>query len=128
MAETRDYAAKRSLDETPEPPPAISGNVDPGTAPAGTTFLIHQHHARRLHFDLRLEMMNGDTPVLASWAVPKNLPTKKGAPHLAVHVEDHPIDYATFQGTIPDGNYGAGEVRIFDSGTYEVLEQDKGKL
>lgn len=128
MPRGKTYSAKRSFDETPEPPPAVEGDVDPGRAPAGETFVIHQHHARRLHFDLRLEMMNGDTPVLVSWAVPKNLPLKTGKANLAVHVEDHPFEYGSFSGTIPAGNYGAGEVRIFDSGTYEVLEQEKDKL
>ncbi len=128
MADTRDYADKRSFDETPEPPPDFSGNVDPTQATPGPTFMVHQHHATRLHFDLRLEMMNGSTPVLVSWAVPKNMPQKKGLRHLAVHVEDHPFEYGTFSGTIPKGNYGAGEVRIFDSGTYEVLEQEPKKL
>lgn len=124
----RDYAAKRTFDETPEPPPAVSGNVDPTKAVPGRTFMVHQHHATRLHFDLRLEMYNGDIPVLVSWAVPKNLPQRRGVRHLAVHVEDHPFDYGTFSGTIPEGNYGAGEVRIFDRGTYEVLEQEAKKL
>ena len=128
MDETRDYSDKRSFEATPEPEPAVAGNVDLATAPPGTTFVIHQHHARRLHFDLRLEMLNGEVPVLVSWAVPKNLPVKKGKPHLAVHVEDHPFDYGSFEGSIPKGNYGAGEVRIFDAGTYEVLEQEAGKL
>jgi len=128
MAKTKDYAHKRSFDETPEPPPQVAGDVDPGKAPPGETFVIHQHHATRLHYDLRLEMMNGETPVLVSWAVPKNLPIKPGRPHLAVHVEDHPFDYGSFSGTIPKGNYGAGEVRIFDNGTYEVLEQEPGKV
>ncbi len=129
MAEkTRDYTDKRRFDETPEPAATFSGNVDVTTARPGDSFMIHQHHATRLHFDLRLEMFNGDTQVLASWAVPKNLPLTKGKPHLAVHVEDHPFDYGQFSGTIPAGNYGAGEVRIFDSGTYEVLEQEPGKL
>ena len=129
MAEpTRDYADKRSFDATPEPGTTTSGNVDVAAAPSGDTFVIHQHHATRLHFDLRLEMFNGDTPVLASWAVPRNLPLSKGSPHLAVHVEDHPIEYGEFSGTIPAGNYGAGEVRIFDSGTYELLEQEPRKL
>lgn len=128
MGKTKDYAHKRSFDETPEPPPRVAGDVDPGTAPPGQTFVIHQHHATRLHYDLRLEMMNGDVPVLVSWAVPKNLPLKPGRPNLAVHVEDHPFEYGSFSGTIPKGNYGAGEVRIFDNGTYEVLEQEPGKL
>jgi bifunctional non-homologous end joining protein LigD len=124
----RDYAAKRAFDDTPEPPPQTPGNVDPTAVPAGKSFVIQQHHARRLHFDLRLEMFNGEVPVLVSWAVPRNLPTQKGKPHLAVHVEDHPIEYATFAGTIPEGQYGAGEVRIFDTGTYELLEQESEKL
>jgi bifunctional non-homologous end joining protein LigD len=124
----KDYASKRAFEKTPEPSPAVEGNVDPTTARPGDTFVIQQHHATRLHFDLRLEMFNGDTPVLVSWAVPKNLPRRKGKPHLAVHVEDHPIEYGSFSGTIPEGNYGAGEVRVFDSGTYELLEQAPGKL
>jgi bifunctional non-homologous end joining protein LigD len=128
MAAEKTYREKRSFDKTPEPQPAVDGDVDPGSALPGDTFVIHQHHARRLHFDLRLEMMNGEIPVLVSWAVPKNLPLKPGKPHLAVHVEDHPFSYGSFSGTIPAGQYGGGEVRIFDSGTYEVLEQEKGKL
>lgn len=123
-----DYADKRSFDQTPEPPPAVEGDVDPLTAPAGGTFVIHQHHARRLHFDLRLEMRNGKFPVLVSWAVPKNLPLEKGRRALAVHVEDHPFEYGRFSGTIPAGNYGAGEVRIFDSGNYEMVKREPGKL
>ena len=128
MPEQRDYAAKRRFDETPEPPPEVPGDVDPGKALPGRTFVIHQHHARNLHFDLRLEMYNGRTPVLVSWAVPKNLPIEKGKRALAVHVEDHPFEYGGFSGSIPAGNYGAGEVRIFDRGTYELTEQAKGKL
>ncbi len=124
----KDYADKRSFDATPEPSPEVKGNVDPTTARPGTTFMVHQHHATRLHFDLRLEMFNGDTPVLVSFAVPKNLPQNKGERHLAVHVEDHPFSYGEFEGTIPAGQYGAGEVRIFDSGTYEVTEQEPEKL
>ncbi|MCA1841234.1 MAG: non-homologous end-joining DNA ligase [Actinobacteria bacterium] len=128
MSDPRDYADKRAFDETPEPPPEVEGNVDPGRALPGKTFVIHQHHATRLHFDLRLEMLNGKTPVLVSWAVPKNLPYKPGEVHLAVHVEDHPFEYGSFSGSIPKGNYGAGEVRIFDAGNYEVLEQEPGKV
>lgn len=128
MPESRDYAAKRRFDETPEPPPEVPGDVDPGKALPGRTFVIHQHHARNLHFDLRLEMYNGTTPVLVSWAVPKNLPIEKNKKALAVHVEDHPFEYGGFSGSIPAGNYGAGEVRIFDSGTYDLTEQAKGKL
>ncbi|HYY44688.1 MAG TPA: non-homologous end-joining DNA ligase [Actinomycetota bacterium] len=124
----RDYDAKRDPRSTPEPTAEVAGDVDVATAPVGDSFVIHQHHARRLHWDLRLEMKNGDVPVLVSWAVPKNLPLESGTPHLAVHVEDHPFDYGRFEGTIPEGNYGAGEVRIFDTGSYEVLERSQGKL
>jgi len=124
----KTYSEKRSFDVTPEPSPTIEGNVDPTTARPGRSFMVHQHHATRLHFDLRLEMMNGPTPVLVSWAVPKNMPQRKGERHLAIHVEDHPWEYRAFSGTIPAGNCGAGEVRIFDSGTYEVLEQEPQKL
>jgi bifunctional non-homologous end joining protein LigD len=124
----RDYAAKRSFDATPEPPPEVAGNVDPGLAPPAGTFVIHQHYATRLHFDLRLAMYNGPTKVLVSWAVPKNLPRDRATKTLAVHVEDHPFEYGSFSGTIPAGNYGAGEVRIFDEGSYELLEQHPGKL
>lgn len=129
MPKAKTYNEKRRFDETTEPPAKVyKGDVDPGEAKPGKTFVIHQHHATRLHFDLRLEMMNGKSPVLVSWAVPKNLPLKPGKMHLAVHVEDHPFEYGSFSGSIPKGNYGAGEVRIFDSGTYEVLEQEPGKL
>jgi bifunctional non-homologous end joining protein LigD len=127
-APSSEYNRKRKLDETPEPAARFRGDVDPGRAKPGDSFVIHQHHATRLHFDLRLEMLNGRTPVLVSWAVPKGLPRRKGKGALAIHVEDHPFDYGGFSGTIPAGNYGAGEVRIFDAGTYEMLEQKKGNL
>ncbi|MDQ3985527.1 MAG: non-homologous end-joining DNA ligase [Actinomycetota bacterium] len=128
MASRKDYPSKRTFDKTPEPEGRVRGNLDPAAAAPGKTFVIQQHHARRLHFDLRLEMHEDKQPVLVSWAVPRNLPRKKGDGHLAVHVEDHPMEYADFSGTIPEGNYGAGEVRIFDTGTYELHEQDRGKL
>jgi bifunctional non-homologous end joining protein LigD len=124
----QDYAGKRTMSATPEPAAAVPGNVDPTTARPGESFVIQKHYARRLHFDLRLEMFNGDVSVLVSWAVPRGLPAKRGSPHLAVHVEDHPIEYGSFSGTIPAGEYGAGEVRVFDSGTYEMLEQEPGKI
>jgi len=110
-ADDRDYAAKRSFDTTPEPPPEVAGNVDPGLAPPAGTWLIHQHYATRLHFDLRLAMYNGPTKVLVSWAVPKNLPRDRATKTLAIHVEDHPFEYGSFSGSIPSGNYGAGGVR-----------------
>lgn len=78
--------------------------------------MIQEHHARRLHWDLRLE----HDGVYASWALPKGLPPDRGTNHLAVHVEDHPLEYGTFEGTIPRGEYGAGRVTIWDRGTYEA--------
>ena len=82
-------------------------------------FVVQRHDARRLHYDFRLERDGA----LASWAVPKGVPLEPGEQHLAVHVEDHPLDYATFDGEIPKGNYGAGTVEIWDNGTYELVEE-----
>lgn len=104
-----EYRAKRDAAKTPEPVPA--------TAPApggGNSFVIQEHHARRLHYDFRLERDG----VLVSWAVPKNLPDTPAVNHLAVRTEDHPLEYGGFEGTIPKGEYGAGTVHIWDSGSY----------
>ena len=127
------YDAKRQFEATPEPPsPAFESNegeLNPLSAEPGPTFVIHQHYATRLHHDVRLEMRRpGAEPVLVSWAVPKGLPRSKGTRALAVRTEDHPFSYGTFTGTIPEGNYGAGEVRIFDAGTYEIVKRDREKI
>jgi bifunctional non-homologous end joining protein LigD len=108
------YNTKRNPAKTPEP----FGNAKAGNAPI---FVVQRHDARRLHYDFRLEMDGA----LASWAVPKGVPLEPGQQHLAVHVEDHPLEYARFEGTIPAGNYGAGEVEIWDHGTFELVERKR---
>jgi bifunctional non-homologous end joining protein LigD len=107
-----DYKRKRDTKKTPEP---FGGKRRKRTHPI---FVVQRHAARSLHYDFRLERDG----VLASWAVPKGVPLEPGEQHLAVHVEDHPLDYATFEGQIPRGEYGAGSVEIWDHGTYELLE------
>ncbi|HSB57629.1 MAG TPA: DNA polymerase ligase N-terminal domain-containing protein [Nitrosopumilaceae archaeon] len=87
-------------------------------------YVIQEHHAKRLHWDLRFEI----DKVLKSWALPRIPPQKEGEKRLAVQVEDHPIEYALFEGEIPEGNYGAGIVKIWDKGTFEILEQDEKKF
>jgi bifunctional non-homologous end joining protein LigD len=128
MSQSR-YDEKRDFETTSEPPgEQVSADVDPLTAPVGTSFVIQQHYATRLHHDVRLEMMNGDTPVFVSWAVPKGLPRSRGVRHLAIHVEDHPMGYGTFSGSIPEGEYGGGDVRIFDHGSYEMVERSDDRI
>ena len=108
----REYERKRDRKKTPEPFSGKKGGKE-------LTFVVQRHDARRLHYDFRLER-NG---ALASWAVPKGVPLEPGQQHLAVHVEDHPLDYGSFEGEIPAGQYGAGTVEIWDNGTYELLEE-----
>jgi bifunctional non-homologous end joining protein LigD len=114
MARLREYERKRTRGTTPEP----FGGRRRGGEPI---FVVQRHDARRLHYDFRLERGGA----LASWAVPKGIPLEPGQRHLAVHVEDHPLDYATFEGEIPAGQYGAGTVEIWDRGTYELVEEKR---
>jgi bifunctional non-homologous end joining protein LigD len=111
-----DYASKRDFKETPEPTGGEKKEEK-------LIFVVQEHHARRLHYDLRLERDG----VLKSWAVPKGIPQNSRERHLAVQTEDHPYEYASFAGTIPKGQYGAGTVEIWDKGYYEpkLWEEDK---
>jgi bifunctional non-homologous end joining protein LigD len=113
VAKLTEYEGKRRRGRTPEP---FGGRR---RRPKEPIFVVQRHDARRLHYDFRLERGG----VLASWAVPKGIPLEPGARRLAVHVEDHPLDYADFEGEIPAGQYGAGTVEIWDRGTYELLEE-----
>ncbi len=110
-----EYRRKRNHRQTPEP------FGEQSTESPKPRFVIQRHDARRLHYDFRLERHGA----LASWAVPKGVPLRKGERHLAVHVEDHPLEYADFEGVIPAGEYGAGTVEIWDRGTYELLEEKR---
>ena len=114
MPPLSDYRRKRDPAKTPEP--FAGRKAKRGKAPI---FVVQRHDATRLHYDFRLERGGA----LASWAVPKGVPLEPGTQHLAVHVEDHPLTYAAFEGEIPKGNYGAGTVEIWDRGTYELVEE-----
>jgi len=109
-----EYAGKRSFKKTAEPPPAM-------VAGEGDAFVLHRHHATRLHYDLRLERGG----VLKSWAVPKGLPPRPGIIRLAVATEDHPLEYLNFEGAIPKGQYGGGSIWIYASGKYEITKEKK---
>jgi bifunctional non-homologous end joining protein LigD len=109
----RTYKAKRDFRRTSEPK---GGKPKPKGVKGASRFVIQKHDARRLHYDFRLQMEG----VLKSWAVPKGLPWAQGEKHLAVEVEDHPIEYENFEGVIPEGNYGGGTVMVWDHGTYYV--------
>jgi len=108
-----EYKRKRRFHETPEP----EGKVKKS---AGSSFVIQKHRATRLHYDFRLEMEG----VLRSWAIPKGPSFNPAEKRLAVLTEDHPMDYGGFEGIIPKGNYGAGNVIVWDNGTYEMVDPE----
>jgi bifunctional non-homologous end joining protein LigD len=109
-----EYRGKRRAARTPEPVPAAGSRRRTKKREADPTFVIQEHHASSLHWDFRLERDG----VLVSWALPKGLPPSPDVNHLAVHVEDHPLEYGSFEGTIPEGEYGGGTVTVWDHGTY----------
>jgi len=113
----KEYWSKRNFKETCEPKgeTGMSG---------GNIYVIQKHAATHLHYDLRLEMDG----VLKSWAIPKEPSTSSGVRRLAVQVEDHRVEYANFEGTIPEGEYGAGTVEIWDRGTYKLIDREEDKL
>ena len=110
------YWEKRNFKRTSEPRGEVYGDK-------GNIYVVQKHYASHLHYDLRLEKEG----VLKSWAVPKEPPIKKGIKKLAIETEDHPIEYANFQGTIPEGEYGAGTVEIWDKGTYKTEKWNEDK-
>jgi bifunctional non-homologous end joining protein LigD len=114
----REYRRKRDPEQTPEP---FDEPRKRGRRPKEPIFVVQRHDARRLHYDFRLERDGA----LASWAVPKGIPLEPGQRALAVHVEDHPLEYGSFEGEIPKGQYGAGSVEIWDRGTYELVDEKR---
>src|SRR5205085_3648651 len=115
-----EYKKKRNFTVTAEPK---GGKPLPKLVKGACRFVIQKHDASRLHYDFRLEMDD----VLKSWAVPKGLPWQKAEKHLAVEVEDHPVEYATFEGIIPQGQYGGGTVMVWDQGQYHVYGEEPVK-
>ncbi len=116
-----NYKKKRNFSQTPEPEGEVERKYKERKP---LSFVIHEHHASHLHWDFRLEMEG----VLKSWALPKGVPQSLKEKRLAVQTEDHPLEYLTFEGKIPEGEYGAGQVIIFDIGTYDLIERKQEKI
>jgi DNA ligase D-like protein (predicted 3'-phosphoesterase) len=116
IATLKEYRRKRDFNKSTEP----SGKKERGKKARNPIFVIQKHDASRLHYDFRLEVDG----VLKSWALPKGPSRDPREKRLAAHVEDHPLDYATFEGIIPEGQYGAGKVIVWDSGTYRNIKKD----
>jgi DNA ligase D-like protein (predicted 3'-phosphoesterase) len=114
-----EYENKRHFKKTPEPP-AINSRK----SSEKPIFVVQRHDARNLHYDFRLELDG----VLKSWAVPKEPPKEAGIRRLAIETEDHPLGYADFEGEIPEGEYGAGTVEIWDKGTFELLKREEREI
>ncbi|MHA2429249.1 MAG: DNA polymerase ligase N-terminal domain-containing protein [Candidatus Hermodarchaeia archaeon] len=112
-----EYRKKRDFTRTTEPEPQIQ-------AGSNQIYVIQRHEARNLHWDFRLERDG----VLISWAVPKEPPTEKGVRRLAIQTEDHPMEYASFSGEIPEGEYGAGTVELWDQGTYDTKKWEEKEI
>jgi DNA ligase D-like protein (predicted 3'-phosphoesterase) len=115
----KEYKKKRDFSRTTEPAEGRDGK-----SPQGLVYVVQKHQASRLHYDLRLE----EKGVLRSWAVPKIPVSREGVKRLAVETEDHPLGYESFEGTIPENEYGAGTVEIWDRGEYESIESEPGKM
>lgn len=115
LLEKNDVVSEKKSDEK-----NLEDNISQGV----TIFVIHEHDATRLHWDLRLQIGG----VLRSWAVPKEPPVDIGVKRLAIQVEDHPLEYGNFEGVIPEGTYGAGTVKIFDKGEFKLIEENEKGL
>ena len=119
----KDYKDKRDFKSTSEPEGSAVRDRQSGNKDRGLVFVVQKHYASRLHYDFRLELDG----ILKSWAIPKGPTLDPANKHLAISVDDHPFEYKNFSGIIPEGNYGAGRVEIWDTGTYLALDSSESK-